>query len=90
MRGSVLKRGRNWSYVLYLGRDEKGRKRQKWVGGFHTRKAAEAALTEALHRLHTGVWADPGRQTVGESSRPGSRRYSRRWRRPHGRGTATC
>ena len=34
VRGSVLKRGKTWSYVLSLGRDEKGRKRQKWVGGY--------------------------------------------------------
>lgn len=66
MRGSVLKRGKTWSYVLYLGRDDEGRKRQKWVGGFRTRKDAEAALSEALERVRTGTWADPGRQTVGE------------------------
>ncbi|MDP8976461.1 MAG: site-specific integrase [Actinomycetota bacterium] len=66
MRGSVLKRGKTWSYVLYLGRDEKGRKRQKWVGGHRTRKDAEAALLDALTRVQTGVYADPGRQTVGE------------------------
>lgn len=66
MRGSVLKRGKTWSCVLYLGRDNDGRKRQKWVGGFRTRKAAEGALSEALERVRTGTWADPGRQTVGE------------------------
>jgi integrase len=66
MRGSVLKRGKTWSYVLYLGRANDGRKRQKWVGGFRTRKDAEGALSEALERVRTGSWADPGRQTVGE------------------------
>lgn len=66
MRGSVLKRGKTWSYVLYLGRDNDGRKRQKWVGGFRTRKDAEGALSEALERVRTGTWADPGRQTVRE------------------------
>jgi integrase len=66
MRGSLLKRGRTWSYVLYLGRDNDGHKRQKWVGGFRTRKDAEGALSEALERVRTGTWADPGRQTVGE------------------------
>jgi hypothetical protein len=47
MRGSVLKRSKTWSYVLYLGRDNDGKKRQKWVGGFRTRKDAEGALSEA-------------------------------------------
>jgi integrase len=67
MRGSVLKRGPTWSYVLYLGRDDAtGKKHQKWVGGFRTKKLAEDALTEALERVRTGSWADPGRQTVSE------------------------
>ncbi|MDQ3680489.1 MAG: N-terminal phage integrase SAM-like domain-containing protein [Actinomycetota bacterium] len=52
--------------MLYLGRDEKGRKRQRWVGGHRTRKEAEAALLDALTRVRTGVYADPGRQTLGE------------------------
>jgi hypothetical protein len=42
MRGSTVKRGRTWIYVLYLGRDSTGRKRQKWVGGFDTRRAARS------------------------------------------------
>ncbi len=66
MRGSVIKRGRTWSYVLYLGRDEDGKKRQKWVGGFRTRREAESAVTEALDRMRTGTWADAGRTTVSE------------------------
>jgi hypothetical protein len=52
--------------VLYLGRGPDGKKQQKWVGGFATRREAETALTEALERVRTGMWADPGRQTVGE------------------------
>lgn len=66
MRGSIVKRGKTYSYVLYLGRDDAGSKRQKWVGGFRTKREAEAALTEALERRRTGMWGDPGRQTVGE------------------------
>ena len=66
MRGSIVKRGKTWSYVLYLGRDETGVKRQKWVGGFRTRRDAVDALNEAINRVRTGNWADPGRQTVGE------------------------
>src|SRR5690348_7970429 len=66
MRGSIVKRGTSYSYVLYLGRDDQGRKRQKWVGGFRTKREAESALTEALERRRTGTWGDPGKQTVGE------------------------
>ena len=66
MRGSVVKRGRTWTYVLYLGRDESGHKRQKWTGGFRTRREAEAALTSALGRMQAGTWVDPGRQTLAD------------------------
>ncbi len=36
MRGSVMRRGRSWSYVVYSGRDAQGGKRQKWKGGVAT------------------------------------------------------
>lgn len=66
MRGSTVKRGRTWSYVLYFGRDSTGRKRQKWVGGFDTRRAAEDALVAALGKRRDGIAADAGRMTVGD------------------------
>ncbi len=68
MRGAVVKRGRTYSFVLPLDRDpETGRKRQKWVGGFTTKKACESALGEALGRVHAGTFAaDSGRLTVAE------------------------
>lgn len=66
MRGHVLKRGKTWSYVIDLPRLEDEKRRQKWVGGFHTRKAAEAALLEARTRLQSGTYVMPTKQTVGE------------------------
>jgi hypothetical protein len=61
-----MKRGSTWTYVLYLGRDASGKKQQKWVGGHRTKKEAEDALTEALERMRTGMWVDPGTTTFGE------------------------
>jgi len=68
MRGAVVKRGKTYSFVLPLERDPKtGRKRQKWVGGFTTKRACEAALAEALGRVQAGTFAaDSGRMTVAE------------------------
>ncbi len=66
MRGSIVKRGAGYSYVLYLGRGEDGRKQQKWVSGFRTKRSAEDALGEALGRISVGQFSDPGRITVGE------------------------
>ena len=65
MRGSVMKRGSTWTYVIALGRDASGKKRQKWVGGHRTKADAEDALIEALERLRTGMWIDPGTTTLG-------------------------
>jgi hypothetical protein len=67
MRGAVVKRGTTYGFVLPLEPDpETGRKRQKWVGGFTTKGACEAALAEALGRAHAGTFADSGRMRVGE------------------------
>jgi Arm DNA-binding domain len=42
MRGSVVKRGNTWSYVVDVGRDPmSGRRRQRWKGGFPTKREAE-------------------------------------------------
>jgi hypothetical protein len=62
MRGSVVKRGKSWSYVVDVGRDAvSGCRRQRWKGGFATRRDAEQALARAL----TGEVADAGLLTVG-------------------------
>lgn len=66
MRGSIVKRGKTYSYVLYLGHGPDGRKKQKWVGGFRTKKDAEVALAKCLDQVHTGTYSDAGRITVGE------------------------
>lgn len=65
MRRSIAKRGKTYSYALYLGRDDQGRNRPKCPGGGRTKRGAGAALTEALRREPTGTWNDPGRQAAG-------------------------
>jgi integrase len=67
MKGSVRKprtAGGTWSYRLDLGIDTAGRREQKQVGGFRTKKAAQAALNEALAGLQRGTYVAPSRQTV--------------------------
>ncbi len=66
MRGSVIKRGRTWSYVVDVGRDPAtGRRRQRWKGGFATRREAEKALGRALAAVGAGEVVDAGGLTVG-------------------------
>lgn len=66
MRGSVVRSGTTYGYVLYPSRDDRGRIRPKRVGGFRTRREAEAALTEALERKRPGTWGDADPQADGD------------------------
>ncbi len=64
MDGGLMQRGKTWSYVISLGRDEHGKKRQEWRGGFATKKAAREARTDALSRLQHGAHVPPSKQTA--------------------------
>jgi len=71
MRGHVRKRGATWSVVIDVGRDDDGRRRQKWQGGFRTKKDAERALVRSLQLSQSG--GDPFPETITV------RRYTERW-----------
>ena len=62
-----MKRGSTWSVVLDVGPDPAtGKRRQKWKGGFRTRKAAEAALRELAAGVDAGRYVERSTKTVGE------------------------
>ncbi len=54
MRGHVRRRGSKWAVVVDVGVGGNGKRKQRWHGGFCTRKDAEKALTEILGRLQSG------------------------------------
>ena len=56
----------SWYVVINLGRDANGRRRQKWHGGFRTRKEAEAARAKLVNEVNTGVYAEPTKITLEE------------------------
>jgi integrase len=65
MRGSVKKDGASWSFVVDIGIDAAtGARRQLRRRGFPTRKAAEAALADALSALRDGSPTSPARMTI--------------------------
>ena len=75
MQGHIRKRthtardGRrtiNWYVVLELPRDEKGKCRQKWHGGFRTRKDAEAERVKLVHEMNTGTYVEPTDATLSD------------------------
>lgn len=65
MRGHIRKRGSAWAVVVDVGRDEQGRRRQKWHSGFRTKREASEALTEILGQLATSQYVAPSKLTVG-------------------------
>lgn len=65
--GHIRKRGNWWCAVIELPKDAAtGKRRQRWLSGFRTRKEAQAALNQALRELDTGTYVDPARETVRE------------------------
>jgi integrase len=64
MRGHIRKRGKSWAVVIDVGRDEGGRRRQRWQGGYQTRKAAQEALTDILGRVQRGTYVEPSKRTL--------------------------
>jgi integrase len=65
-RGSIGKRGRSWYYAHRVDDPETGSRRQKWQGGFATKKDADRALREALAAVETGIWIEPSKLTYGD------------------------
>lgn len=66
MRGHVRKRGRKWSIVYDEGRDENGRRIQRWRGGFATKKEAEDELAKVLESINTGSYVEPSKLKAGD------------------------
>ncbi|HTU98197.1 MAG TPA: site-specific integrase, partial [Solirubrobacteraceae bacterium] len=55
-----------WFVVLDLGFGDDGRRRQKWHGGFGTRREAEAARAQLVNEINNGAYVVPGRTTLAE------------------------
>jgi len=66
LRGTVIKRSSKWSIVVDIGRDAKGKRKQKWYSGFNTKKEAEKKLAEVIHQLETNTFISPDKLTLGE------------------------
>ena len=56
----------NWYVVIELPRTPDEKRRQKWHGGFRTRKEAEAARARLVHEFNTGLYVEPNSMTLAE------------------------
>jgi len=75
MRGHIHKRVRTnaagkqtvlWYVVVGTRFDENGKRKQRWHGGFATRREAEVERARIVSNLHSGGYVAPDRLTVGE------------------------
>ena len=55
-----------WYVVVDLPRRVDGKRRQKWHGGYRTRKAAEAVRARLIHELSTGFYVEPSTMRFDE------------------------
>jgi integrase len=68
-RERICKNGRKstlWYVVVDLPRGADGERRQRWHGGFQTKKAAEAVRARLVHELTTGFYVEPSRMLLSE------------------------
>ena len=66
MKGSVIRRGKKWSVVIDVGRDENGKRIRRWHSGYGTKREAEEARIEILSRQQRGTYTEPSKATVAE------------------------
>lgn len=73
MQGHIHKRVRStkdgkqvtaWYVVVDLNRGPDGRRRQKWHGGFRTRREAEVAKAKLVNEVHGGTYIEAGKSTL--------------------------
>lgn len=55
MKGSVKKEGSSWTYLVYIGTDQNGKKKYKRKRGFRTKKECELALAELITQIDKGT-----------------------------------
>lgn len=71
-RGSVIKRGKGWVYIVDLPRKKGEKRRQQWVSRdaanrpFRTKRDAQAALTKSLSKLDDGNDPFPDKMVLAE------------------------
>lgn len=65
MKGYFRKRGSKWSFTIDIGRDPvTGKRKQKTISGFRTKKEAEAACQALLYELNNGMYINEKDWTV--------------------------
>ena len=65
MRGSIRKRGRTYTWYLFVPDPATGKPRQRSRGGYRTKRECQAGLNDALATLRAGAFVETSRRTIG-------------------------
>ena len=72
MKGTIIRRSKgSWTLVFDVGRDRRGKRKQKWKAIRGTKADAERELRRLLRSLDTGEYVEPTKLSVAE--------YLERW-----------
>lgn len=67
MKGYFRKRGDKWSFTLDVGKDDStGKRKQKTVSGFKTKKEAEKACAELIAQVENDNYLEESEQLYGD------------------------
>lgn len=67
MTGHLVKRSKgHWSVVLEFGKDEHGKRIQKWYSGYRLEKQARDAMNDMIAEYRNGGFVAPDDLTVGQ------------------------
>lgn len=67
MSGHIVKRGKRYSIVLEVGTNPlTGKRKQKWISGYRTKKDAQTDLIKIQREIQTGEYVEPTKLTTGE------------------------
>ncbi|MGH9136505.1 MAG: tyrosine-type recombinase/integrase [Acidimicrobiales bacterium] len=55
-----------WYVIVDAGRDRNGKRRQKWHGGYRTRREAEAVRAKIVNEMHRGDYVAPTKTTLDD------------------------
>ncbi|GAA0313545.1 tyrosine-type recombinase/integrase [Bacillus carboniphilus] len=63
MKGHIRKRGNKYAIVVDMGRDNNGKRKQKWFSGYDKKKDAERDLPIILNDINQGTFVEPANET---------------------------
>lgn len=66
MRGCITKKGANYYVIVDIGKDSKGKRKQKWFGGYKTKKEAEKNLVKHISQIESNTLVNTDKMTLKE------------------------